>query len=159
MQCFFFQGPLEKVSLSCATYWGHILSEVFYFWIFVSWDSTTTSQRIWPNCALKVSWFQNNLLVSSNLQKIQRNFSRISALASKRGSNQKIRALYTANWRILFWLLHLFLGQKSWKNYSLVFWKIWRHQKNIFEINWPLVLDDYTTTRFVAVSFFPCPSW
>ena len=51
---------------------------------------------------LKVSWFENDLLVSSNLPKNTFVF-RISASASKKRSNKKIRALYIANWRILFW--------------------------------------------------------
>jgi hypothetical protein len=46
------------------------------------WDSP---RRV----ALKVSLFQNILLVSSFGPKYQRNFSRISALASKKRSNQK----------------------------------------------------------------------
>ena len=36
--------------------------------------------------------------------KNQRNFSRISALASKKRSNKKIMTLYTTNWTTLFWL-------------------------------------------------------
>ena len=49
-------------------------------------------------------------------QKTNKNFVRISALASKKWSNQKkIRALYTTNWMILFRLsyVHYFFDLAS----------------------------------------------
>ena len=52
---------------------------------------------------LKVSWFQNVLLVSSNWPKNQPFFGRISALASIKRSNKKMMVIYTTNWMILFW--------------------------------------------------------
>ena len=65
---------------------------------------------------------------------------RISALASKKRSNQKIRTLYTINWWILsidaftllFWF-DLFLEARA-EILMLVIWEIWRHQKDIFKL-------------------------
>ena len=59
----------------------------------------------------------------------------------KRGQIKKISALYTANWRILFWLSYttfwfdLFLEARAeiLEKISLVFWEIWRHQKDILK--------------------------
>ena len=79
--------------------------------------------------------------MSSNLPKKQQIFSRISALASKKRSNQK-KAIYTSKWRILFWLSYttflfdLFLEAKAeiLEKISLVFWEIWRHQNDILKL-------------------------
>ena len=82
--------------------------------------------------------------MSSNLPKNQQIFfSRISAQASKKRSNQKNKGTYTTNWRILFWLLRtllfwfdLFLEARVeiLEKVSLVFWEIWRHQKDILKL-------------------------
>ena len=64
-------------------------------------------------------------------------------LTLKRDQIKKIRALYTTNWMISFWLLHnivfwfdLFLGARAeiLTKLSLVFWSIGRHQKNISKL-------------------------
>ena len=81
---------------------------------------------------LKVSKFQNVLLVSSNFPKKHRNFSRISALAyKKRSSQNKILQLVVP----LFFWFDLFFEARAeiLKKISLVFWsKLW-HQKYILE--------------------------
>ena len=65
--------------------------------------------------------------------------TKISALASKKRSNQK-NTLYT--WGILFWLSYTtflfdpFLETRAeiLEKISLMFWKIWRHQKDILKL-------------------------
>ena len=50
-----------------------------------------------PVPALKVSKYQNEIMMSSFRPKNERNFLRISALASKKRLDQKIKALYITN--------------------------------------------------------------
>ena len=57
-------------------------------------------------------------------------------------------ALYTNNWKILFWLSYTtFL-------ISLVFLEIWRHTK-MFEINWPLKVEPNLPIQRLATLFPP----
>ena len=50
---------------------------------------------------LKVSKSQNKFMESSFLPKYEQNILRISALASKERSNQKIKALYYTNYELI----------------------------------------------------------
>ena len=91
-------------------------------------------------------------------QKTTKLYLKISAyLASKKRSNKKKRALYTTAWRIYFdyltiliWI-DLFLGARA-EIILLVFWEIWRHPKEHFEIKWPLV-SSKETTAFLKIHF------
>ena len=89
-------------------------------------------------------------------------FSRISALASKKRSNQKKGALNTTNWRILFWLsyttflIYLFLEARAeiLEKVLLVFWVIWKAPKGHFEINLPLqYFKKWLTARLIYNDF------
>ena len=60
------------------------------FWVVAYFEANKTTLKV------KVSWFQKYFFVSSIQQKNQQLFSRISALASKKMSNQKLKGtLYT----------------------------------------------------------------
>ena len=68
--------------------------------------------------------------------KYEQKHFRISALASKKRSNQKkIRALYATNWGILFWKI---------TKYFCSFLVQMRTLKSPFEINWPLVTPEFS---------------
>ena len=84
------------------------------------------------------------------LQIFQKNndfFSRISALASNKKSNQKIRALDTTNWRILFWLSYTtFLISRLVQKYKNIFVRFLVQMKSLkftSEIYWPLCRKHY----------------
>ena len=92
----------------------------------------------------------------------QNSFFRISALASKKMSNQKIRAHYITNWRILFWLSYttfliwpLFTswGRNPWKNF-VGFLEDLKTPKGHFEINWPLDLAKISTANLLGKGTF-----
>ena len=81
-------------------------------------------------------------------QKTNEIFSRISSLAYKKRSNQKISALYTTNWRILFRLSYttflitpLFRGKgRNPGKKIVVFLEHLKTPKGHFEINWSLAV-------------------
>ena len=93
----------------------------------------------WPqNLSLKYAY--SELLINDTLfsQKSNKMFARNSNLAFWKRSNKKISPLYTTNWMILFWLSYttflfdLFLEARvEILTITLVFWDIWRHQKDI----------------------------
>ena len=96
---------------------------------------------------LKVSQFQNVLFLSFRVfQKTNEIFSRISTLASKKRSNQKIGESQNKNPPIsgikcpyVFDLTSFYRqGQKSWKNF-VWFLEYLKTPKGHFKINWPLV--------------------
>ena len=95
------------------------------------------SWKHWHICIIKFSYFQNVLLVSSNLPKNQRNLSRISALAKNKGTlHHQLEDYIFDSLTLLFWFgLFLQAGAEILEKISLVFWKIWRHQKDILEWN------------------------
>ena len=76
-------------------------------------------------------------------QKNNEIFVRISALASKKGPNQKNKDTLFFYLRIIWlrtFLFDLFLEARAeiLTKISLFFWSIWRHQKDISKFNWPL---------------------
>ena len=73
--------------------WSKPIFSIFAFVIIVT--GFLVHRRI--HAFLKVSIFRNVLLVSSNRSKIQRIFLKISALASKKRSNKKIKVHYYTN--------------------------------------------------------------
>ena len=80
------------------------------FWILPTlWFHDTFLQIM-----LKVSWFQNVLLLPSNLPNNQRNFLRISALASKKRSNQKssVKVVHVSSGKNLISILVTYYIQK-----------------------------------------------
>ena len=75
-------------------------------------------------------------------QKTKEIFSRISALASKKKSNQKnkdfiplIGGFYFDSLILLFWF-DILLEAKILEKISFFFWKIWRHQKDILKLTY-----------------------
>ena len=92
--------------------------------------------------------------MSKSPKKNEKKSSRISALASKKRSNQKIRVLYNANWRILFWLSYTtFLIWPFFRGYSrnpekklVGFLRDLKTPKGQFEINWPLIIRIFVGT-------------
>ena len=102
--------------------------------------------RRWPLltvCAKFPKWCLMWLLSSTFSPYVYDSFS---ALASKKRSNQKNRALYTDNWRILFWLSYsTFLIWPLFRSYGrcpgknfVGFLGDLKTPKGHFEINWPL---------------------
>ena len=93
------------------------------------------------NAVVKVSWFQNVLLISLFQPKYQQKFLSISALASKKRLNQKnigISFIFS-HLKIIwedFFLFDLFLETRAeiLKKILLVFWsKLW-NQKDILKL-------------------------